>query len=371
MYRYSVQATFNRKFSIPIICVSFPSLVTHTHAHTHTHTHIHTHTQPIQPSPITAEVSNGGESSDAVYQNAAAVAGTPPKRNLDSAVRYENVNPPSVSGPSDIEDSQEKKKPVARTRNSVRSRGGGPVDSAAVPALGQSPPRFELDGSGRGESLSPDPRNNAPSPKPKPRGKRNFPDNRSFDGNDNSAETRTPPPLPPAKPHSGTAPSTSGRRGPPEPPPKVPKTMVTDVSSSSLAGKKKPIPPPPRKESTPERHSGGALLSNKQSPTGGQDRTEVQASDLVTDEDPYSPIDRTQFTDTGPSIQVLDEKSGKTLPLDFVERELETVGEADTSKSSSILDAVSVYMYVCMCVCECVCTCTCMCVWVTCVCVYV
>ena len=91
--------------------------------------------------------------------------------------------------------------------------------------------------------------------------------------------------------------------------------------------------------------------------SGNQDhRTEVSTISTVSaisttatttttaaDEDPYSSVDRTQFTDTGPPIQVLDVSSGKSLPLEFVEREMESArgGEADTSKSSSILDTVS------------------------------
>ena len=263
-----------------------------------------------------------------------------------------------------MEDTPEKRKPVPRTRNSLRNRGRGGVgrSNEDLTAMSQSPPLIEQDehllgslgvsggSSSREDSISPDLRNNTPSPRPKPRGKRGFADNSDI------ASSPGAPPLPPAKPHTSSSPS---RRGvPPGPPPKIPKTVISDSSlaSSTTAGKKKPIPPLPPRESTPENHlnsSGGGAF--KRSASGNQDRTEVSTISTVptistttstaTDEDPYSSVDRTQFTDTGPSIQVLDVSSGKTLPLEFVEKELESVGEADTSKSSSILDTVSYRMY--------------------------
>ena len=246
-----------------------------------------------------------------------------------------------------MEDTSEKKKPVPRTRNSLRNRGGGSGRSMEDVTVSQSPTLAEQDehllgslgggsGGSRGESISPDLRNNTPSPRPKPRAKRGFADK---DGDITSSST-APPPLPPTKPYSSSSPSRRG--APPGPPPKIPKTIVTDSSrTSSAGGKKKPLPVLPPRESTPEKRGVG---SSKWSSTGSQDRTEVPTttgSMALTDEDPYSSVDRTQFTDTGPSIQVLDVSSGRSLPLEFVEKELESVGEADTSKSSSILDTVS------------------------------
>ena len=268
-----------------------------------------------------------------------------------------------------MDDTSEKKKPVPRTRNSLRNRGGPGITTEDV-ATSQSPPLIEQDerlpgslgvmgaggsiGGGREDSISPDLRNNTPSPRPKPRGKRGL--------DSDSATSSSAPPIPPAKPYSTSSPSKRGG-APPGPPPKIPKTIVSD--SSLVMGKKKPVPALPPREPTPEKRlsGGGGGGGVRRSSPGNQDRTEVSTistvssisttttttttSTVAADEDPYSSVDRTQFTDTGPSIQVLDVNSGKSLPLEFVERELESVGEADTSKSSSILDTVS-YMYMYM-----------------------
>ena len=252
-----------------------------------------------------------------------------------------------------MEDIPEKKKPVPRMRNSLRNRGGAAPGRTMedMTAMSQSPPLVEQDehllgnlavsggSSSREDSISPDLRNNTPSPRPKPRGGK-----RGLDSDTTSSSGA--PPLPPAKPHTTSSPSKRGG-APPGPPPKIPKTFVSDSSltSSTAAGKKKPLPVLPPRESTPENRF-------KHSSSGNQDRTEVSTISTATtttttttttaaDEDPYSSVDRMQFTDTGPSIQVLDVSSGKSLPLEFIERELENVGEADTSKSSSILDTVS------------------------------
>ena len=266
----------------------------------------------------------------------------------------------------------EKRKPVPRTRNSLRNRRAGPGGIGRsmedVSAMSQSPPLIEQDerlpgnlgvlstgsgGSSREDSISPDLRNNTPSPRPKPRGGK-----RGLDSSDNASASSLAggaPPLVPAKPHSASSPSRRG--APPGPPPKIPKTVVSD-SSSSAGGKKKPIPALPPRESTPEnRLSSGGGGGVKRSLSGNQDhRTEVSTISTVSaisttatttttaaDEDPDSRVDRTQFTDTGPPIQVLDVSSGESLPLEFIEREMESArgGEADTSKSSSILDTVS------------------------------
>ena len=310
-----------------------------------------------------------------VYQNAASVVAPPRKKS-----GYENINSSSSIGAAGgdaaggTEDTTaDKRKPVPRTRNSLRNRGAGIGRSMDdVSAMSQSPPLIEQDerlpgnlgvlstgsggGSSREDSISPDLRNNTPSPRPKPRGGK-----RGLDSSDNTSASSLgggAPPLLPAKPHSTSSPSRRG--APPGPPPKIPKTIVTDSSSSlsSAGGKKKPAPALPPRESTPEnRLSSGGGGGAKRSLSGNQDhRTEVSTISTVSaisttatttstaaDEDPYSSVDRTQFTDTGPPIQVLDVSSGKSLPLEFVEREMESVGrgEADTSKSSSIFDTVS------------------------------
>ena len=317
-----------------------------------------------------------------VYQNAASVVAPPRKKS-----GYENVNSSSSIGAAggDVtggtEDATtEKRKPVPRTRHSLRNRGAGIGRSMDdVSAMSQSPPLIEQDerlpgnlgvlstgsggGSSREDSISPDLRNNTPSPRPKPRGGK-----RGLDSSDNTSVSSLgggAPPLLPAKPHSTSSPSRRG--APPGPPPKIPKTIVTDSSStsSSAGGKKKPaLPALPPRGSTPENRlngGGGGGSGAKRSLSGNQDhRTEVSTISTVSaisttatttstaaDEDPYSSVDRTQFTDTGPPIQVLDVSSGKSLPLEFVEREMESAGrgEADTSKSSSILDTVSWLVY--------------------------
>lgn len=301
--------------------------------------------QPIVPSTAVVE---SGEPSDGIYQNMASSAPAPPRKPSDvsgdggplapkhAKRRYENISSSSIGGGSaDGDEAPEKKKPVPRTRNSLRNRGGG---ASASSLNDHSPPLPEGDEQnadenlsvGRGESSSPDSRN-APSPKPKPRAKRNWPpDGRS---SDSDISSEVVPPKPPVKPYHQKASSPSLRGAPPEPPPKVPKTTGSDLL---LAGKKKPIPVPPR-QPTPEKRLSVGGNSSKRSSTASQERTEVS----LADEDPYGQVDRTQFTDTGPSIQVLDESSGKSVPLEFVEKELEAANEADTSKSS-ILDTVSI-----------------------------
>ncbi len=338
--------------------------------------------QPIGPStptpvtPTTTTTSSAADgSSDNVYQNSASVV-TPPRKKFN----YVNVSSSSIGATSSMDtggtdDAHEKKKPVPRTRNSLRNRGGASGGGGrTMEDMSQSPPLIEQDerlpgnlgvvgigggGSGcssREDSVSPDLRNTTPSPRPKPRGGK-----RGLDSD--NASGGGAPPLRPAKPYSTSSPS----KRPPGPPPKIPKTVITDSSltSSSTAaaggGKKKPIPALPPRESTPENRlsSGGGGM--KRSLSGNQDRTEVSTISTIStisttatststaaDEDPYSSVDTTQFTDTGPPIQVLDVSSGKSLPLEFVEREMESAGgEADTSKSSSIFDTVSfVYLHV-------------------------
>ena len=308
---------------------------------------------------------------DAVYQNAEIIASAKKTMEKGQNSSSSSVGAGSLDGGGGEEtQQQEKKKPVPRARNSVRNRGSpaAAAGSEPVPMLSQSPTLLEEDTSLRGGSVSPDLRNNAPSRRPKPRGKRSLGEggdsSSSSDSGTRMGTTKPQPPLPFYKPQSGSSSSTSPshRASPPEPLPKVPKTMVTNTTTTtSAAAKKKPLPVPPPRESTPERRLGSTPTSsssssiNKRSSTGSQDRTTEVLSTTEADEDPYSSVDRTQFTDTGPSIQVLDVSSGKSLPLEFVEKEMESVGEADTSKSS-ILDTVStIHDRVCVCVCVCVC----------------
>lgn len=136
----------------------------------------------------------------------------------------------------------------------------------------------------------------------------------------------SPSPVPSPKPR------TRGLRSSPVPPAKSPKpTRATSTDNSSPGKVLPPLPPSkPQKSPVPPFKTSTPIKPAKQ---------EVRALSSHSDNNGYSPVGLS--ADIGPSIEVVDEDSGRRVPLVKVEDQLTNSGRMDVSQSSSIMDTVS------------------------------
>ena len=140
-------------------------------------------------------------------------------------------------------------------------------------------------------------------------------------------------PLPGSSPIPSPKPRRTVRRPKDQPPSTSPKPKR--ASTSPPTDKKLPPPPPhkPQKEKSPVELSP--------TPPPHRSSTPVKPERPPSGDGAYGIVDMSQITDIGPSIHVVDERSGRSTPLDKIERHLEATGQMDVSKSSSIMDTVS------------------------------